>query len=112
MDLIVQEVEDEVLVYDEFNGWAHCLNPELARIWRACDGKTSVHAIATELELDVDVVTAALAELDEQALLQPGYTPPTALSNGNGDGTTRREFGVKAAKVGGAVAAGPAIYSI
>src|SRR4051812_49356910 len=46
-DLIVQEVEDEVLVYDELSNRAHCLSADAARVWRACDGVKSEQEIAT-----------------------------------------------------------------
>ena len=106
-DLIVEEVEDEVLIYDELTAKAHCLSAEAARVWRACDGHTGEEGLALELDLDVPVVIRALAELESKELLQPPAVLP-----GNDDGATRREFGLKAAKLGGAVAAGPMIYSI
>src|SRR3954452_18704202 len=106
-ELIVQEVEDEVLVYDQWNSVAHCLSADAARIWRACDGEKSESEIAAALNLDVDVVVLALEELDNQVLLVAGTGPAR-----DEDGATRREFGIKAAKLGGAVAVAPVIYSI
>ncbi|MBA3352846.1 MAG: PqqD family protein, partial [Blastocatellia bacterium] len=44
--LVVQEVPDEVLVYDLETNKAHCLNQSAAMIWRSCDGKNSVSEIA------------------------------------------------------------------
>src|SRR3954447_2898920 len=55
-DLIVQEVEDEVLVYDEMTAQAHCLNLEAARVWHACDGQKTEDALASELGRDAEVV--------------------------------------------------------
>jgi hypothetical protein len=110
-DLIVQEVEDEVLVYDVGTARAHCLSAEAAAVWRAADGQKSEGALADELDLDSEIITRALAELEEKELIE---ARPVVQVNGNGhsNGATRREFGLKAAKVGGAVAAGPMIYSI
>jgi hypothetical protein len=110
-DLIVQEVDDEVLVYDVDSANAHCLSADAAAVWRAADGQKSEAMLADELDLDAEVVTRALAELEEKALLE---APAIVQANGNGhsNGDTRREFGLKAAKIGGAVAAGPMIYSI
>ena len=110
-DLIVQEVDDEVLVYDVDSANAHCLSADAAAVWRAADGQKSEAMLADELDLDAEVVTRALAELEEKALLE---APAIVQANGNGhsNGDTRREFGLKSAKVGGAVAAGPMIYSI
>lgn len=104
-DLIVQEVEDEVLVYDEMTAQAHCLNLDAARVWRACDGQKTEDALASELGLDAEIVALALNELDSKNLLMGEVMS-------DGAGATRREFGLKAAKIGGAVAAGPMIYSI
>lgn len=103
--LIIEEIDGEVLVYDELNARAHCLSADAARVWRASDGAKSEEMLAAELQLDSPVVTRALAELEEKELL---VAPPVL----NGNGATRREFGFKAAKIGGAVAAGPMIYSI
>jgi hypothetical protein len=72
-------------------------------VWRSCDGETGVEEIAAGLRLDRDTVTTALAELESNALLDGPI-----LSNG----TTRREFSIKTAKVGAAAAAAPMIYSI
>jgi hypothetical protein len=44
--LVVQDVPNEVLVYDLESNKAHCLNQTAAMVWRACDGKTSVPEIA------------------------------------------------------------------
>ena len=40
--LVVQEMPDEVLVYDLDTNKAHCLNNSAALVWRACDGTNSV----------------------------------------------------------------------
>jgi hypothetical protein len=112
-DLIIQDVEGEVLVYDELNARAHCLSVDAGRVWRACDGNKGPDALAAELFMPADTVMRALAELEEKELLDAG---PELSLNGHGhdhgNGATRREFGFKAAKVGAAVAAGPMIYSI
>ena len=48
--LVVQEVPDEVLVYDLESNKAHCLNQSAAMIWKSCDGNTSVSEIAKLVE--------------------------------------------------------------
>jgi hypothetical protein len=110
-DLIVQEVDDETLVYDVANARAHCLSADAAAVWHAADGEKSEAVLAEELGLDSEIVTRALGELEEKELIE---ARPVVHMNGNGhsSGVTRREFGLKSAKVGGAVAAGPMIYSI
>lgn len=104
-DLIVQEVEDEVLVYDVIYARAHCLSADAARVWQACDGETTLEALEEKLALPAEVVANALAELETKELLDAG---PVL----NGNGSTRREFSVRAAKMGTMAAAAPMIYSI
>jgi len=102
--LVVEELEDEILVYDEQNVRAHCLTGAAARVWRHCDGRTSVGALAEKLDLDMDEVNRALLELETISLLDSG---PMVTS-----GATRREFAHRAAKLGVAAGAVPLIYSV
>ena len=37
--LVIQEMPDEVLVFDLKTNKAHCLNETAAFVWKACDGK-------------------------------------------------------------------------
>ena len=75
-DLIVEEVEDEVLIYDENSETAHCLSTEAARVWRACDGQTTIDALTADIGLDADTVNRALAELESRGLLEDGHSGP------------------------------------
>ena len=102
-DLVVEEVGEELLVYDQTNDTAHSLSVAAVRVWRACDGESSVKSLVTELEMDSDTVKRALEELDECNLLENG----TQL-----DGMTRREATLKGAKIGAGIASAPLIYSI
>ena len=101
-DLVVEAVDDDLLVYDQRNDEAHSLSAAAARVWRRCDGKTDVDRLSSELGLDSETVTRALADLDECGLLDGG---PVA-------GVTRREATKKMAKVGAAAASAPLVYSI
>jgi hypothetical protein len=102
-DLIIEEVDNELLLYDQSNDSAHCLSADAARVWRACDGHTTIEALTAELDLDAETVTRALAELESHALLEAGHS---------GAGLTRRDITTKAAKVGAAAAVVPLIVSI
>lgn len=42
MELVVQEFEKEVLIYDLNNHKAYTLNETSSLVWRMCDGKTSI----------------------------------------------------------------------
>ena len=44
--LVIQELPDEVLVYDLDRDRAHCLNQTAAFVWQRCDGRTSTVEIA------------------------------------------------------------------
>ena len=76
--LVVQELPDEVLVYDLKRHAAHCLNKASAAVWRRCDGRTTVAEMARRLgrEFDApvgeDVVWLALAQLRKYHLLEDG----------------------------------------
>ena len=73
--LIVQEVPNEVLVYDLERHQAHCLNRASAFVWKHCDGKTTVAQAARLLERELsqavgpDVVWLALSQLRKFHLL-------------------------------------------
>jgi hypothetical protein len=100
--LVVEDVGDEVLVYDQRNDQAHCLTREAAMVWRVCDGRTSPADLAAALELELDSVKLAIEELDSSGLLDSAPIP----------GVTRREATIRMAKAGGVAAAAPLIYSI
>lgn len=100
--LVIEDVADEVLIYDQTSDKVHCLTREAAMVWRVCDGSTSPTELASALGLSQETVSAALDHLQEADLLE---APPSI-------GITRREATVRMAKVGGAAAAAPMIYSI
>jgi len=49
-ELVVQELSDEVLIYDLRQHKAHCLNQTAAFVWNHCDGETSADEIANLME--------------------------------------------------------------
>ncbi|MBC7898460.1 MAG: PqqD family protein [Saprospiraceae bacterium] len=75
-DLVVQEVTDEVLVYDLSSNKAHCLNQTAAMVWKSCDGTNSVTDIARLVgseaggHISEDVVWLAIDQLNESDLLE------------------------------------------
>jgi hypothetical protein len=50
VDLVVEALRDETLVYDLKRHKAHCLNRAAALVWAFCDGRTTVAATAAILE--------------------------------------------------------------
>lgn len=75
-DLVVQEVTDEVLVYDLSSNKAHCLNETSALVWKSCDGTNSVADIAklvgstTGSNVSEDFIWLAIDQLNESDLLE------------------------------------------
>ena len=73
--LLVEELPDEVLVYDLDRNKAHCLNQTAALIWNHCDGQTSVEDMAIILQQDSqervnqDVVWFGLDQLQKARLI-------------------------------------------
>jgi hypothetical protein len=88
--LVVQEVPDEVLIFDLESNKAHCLNLTAATVWKSCDGKTSIQEIASILEkqsgkgVSDDVVWLAIDQLNDSNLLDKKVATKFA-------GQTRRE---------------------
>ena len=92
--LVVQELPDEVLVYDRDRDKAHCLNQTAALVWKYCDGETNVASIAQRLgrdlkttPVDEKIVWYALDQLSKDHLLEESVVPPTLLA-----GMSRREM--------------------
>ncbi len=79
--LVVQEMPDEVLVYDLDTNKAHCLNNSAALVWRACDGTNSVADIVRQFEsngagkVTEDFVWLAIDQLNENNLLEGTVAP-------------------------------------
>ena len=73
--LVVQEMPDEVLVYDMASNQAHCLNTTAAFIWQSCSGKNSVADIERMLSeknnaaVDIDLVRLGVDELATRGLI-------------------------------------------
>jgi hypothetical protein len=109
--LVIQELPDEILIYDLDRDKAHCLNQTAALVWQRCDGRTTTSSIAqslaTELDAPVDekVVWLALDQLGRNDLLEQRPVPPPMLS-----GLNRREM-VRALGIAAAVAV-PVVTSI
>jgi coenzyme PQQ synthesis protein D (PqqD) len=88
--LLVQELTDEVLVYDLERHKAHCLNTTAALVWKSCDGHRSVADIARQLreqtgeKVDEALVLFGLDQLEKAKLL-------SAPSISNRTGLPRRE---------------------
>ena len=87
--LIVREIDGETLVYDRNRDAASCLNEFAARVWRECDGETSVAGIAAALGEDERAVWLALRQLTKAQLLTEAIAFPPGMSAAK----SRREIG-------------------
>jgi hypothetical protein len=90
--LIVKEVGDEVLVFDQGRNKALCLNRTSAIVWNSCDGATTVKGMSRTLEeklqtpVDESVVWFALQSLEKDGLLDDmPAVPPVMATMTRGD---------------------------
>ena len=80
--LVIKELASETLVYDESNHRAHCLNQTAAFVWKHCDGRTTLPALARLLEKETSVavpehtVRLAIKQLEESHLLEASTSKP------------------------------------
>lgn len=75
-EIVVQEVEDEILIYDLKTNKIYSLNETSSFVWKNCDGKQSVEEIIWKLnrqfqtKVDEDFIYLALDNLQKENLLE------------------------------------------
>ncbi|ALF55221.1 hypothetical protein ACX27_24155 [Nostoc piscinale CENA21] len=119
-NLLIQEVGEELIVYDETRDTAHCLSAIAVRVWYLCNGQNTVETIARLLQEEFEfppnqtvdwhgLVQLTLAELEQFHLLDAAVTEPL-----NSPQTSRRQVLKKVSLVGGFAIGSlfPAIKSI
>ena len=81
--LLVEEVDDELLIFDLETNNAHALNPPAARVWRACDGTRGLKELESACGLSEKALRLALDQLRERGLLadEPGLSRRAMLRN-------------------------------
>ena len=73
--LVISELDDETLIYDQETDQAYCLNQISASVWKRCDGKTTVKQAVRSLQselgiaVDSDVVWLAVKQLRRYRLV-------------------------------------------
>lgn len=83
-NLVIQDLPDEVLVYDLATNKAHCLNQSAMLVWKACDGDHTVSEISQLLSkttgnsVDENFIWLAIDQLNEKNLLEKGISPAFA----------------------------------
>ena len=95
-DIVTKQFEGELLIYDSALDKAHCLNSSAAKIWKLCDGRTTISemsvSISRSLGVPVDdtVIHSGLKQLSMRALLaEAGNVPIGAVD------TSRRSLALK-----------------
>lgn len=103
-DLVVQELDGEVLIYDLRDHRAFCLNETSSLVWKACDGSRSVTEIGSKVGNE-DLVWLALDQLRQERLLDEGVELDERFA-----GMSRREM-IRKIGLGSAIAL-PIVSSI
>jgi hypothetical protein len=84
--LVIHELPDEVLVMDTGENKAHCLNDFASRVWKRCDGRTTVKEMTlllgkdSQKELSEEAVWLALDRLAKGGLLMKPLPLPGELN--------------------------------
>lgn len=71
-NIIVQEIGDEVMIYDTVTDKAFCLNATCAVIFNHCDGRTTFERIRRQYGYTDEIIHFALGELERIDLLAAG----------------------------------------
>ena len=80
-NIVVNELKDEVLVYDLTTSEAFCLNETSSKVFNACNGETTFADLRTKNKLTNDVIYLALDGLKKKNLIDGDYTSPFAGMN-------------------------------
>jgi hypothetical protein len=112
--VVVQDLDDEMLVYDRERDIACRLNRTAALVWKSSDGTRTVDdlvaVLAEELGTlaDEDMVMIALDNLSQNGLIESGYEARSS----NEARITRRRFIRRVGVVGAAAVALPIVHSL
>jgi hypothetical protein len=112
-ELLIEELEDELLVYDQRDDTAHRLNRTAALVWRHADGTRDVPDLVGMLETelgdvaDEDLVRIALDDLADRGLVSGVPERPREDRR-----HSRRRFIRRVGTVGAAALVLPVVRSI
>jgi len=69
-NIIVQNLDKEILIYDLNTNKAFCLNETSAIVYQACDGKTTIESLKSRhRKLTDEIILLAIDELQKENLL-------------------------------------------
>ena len=112
--LLTEQLDDELLVYDEQQHLACRLNRTAALVWQSSDGQRTVQDLVEVLRdelgevADEDLVMVTLDRLSQHDLIDSGYAPRDADTAG----VSRRRFIRRVGVAGTAALALPVVQSI
>ncbi len=101
--LIIQEVDGEILIYNQTTNKAHCLNQTAAKVWKYCDGETSLAKACKELSCDLNnpvdekLVWYAVDQFSKDDLLEKSIAAPAFIVAGMNRRQMVRTLGLAAA---------------
>lgn len=84
-NLVMQDLPDEVLIYDLKNHKAHCLNLIAATVWQHCDGESPILEIASRSSQSLNqkisptIVWQAIEALSKASLLEEPIKRPSEI---------------------------------
>jgi hypothetical protein len=113
-DLLTEDVDGEVLVYDTTREIVCRLNSSAALVWRTCNGERTVEEITAIVAeqlgevADEDLVLVALDNLVAHGLLLSGFEERAASESR----LSRRRFIGRVGVVGAAAAAIPVVHTM
>jgi hypothetical protein len=92
-NIVVQDFENEVLIYDLAKNKAYCLNQTSALVWQNCNGNNSVADISRELSTKLDItVSDEVVWLALDSLKRDNLLENTDEFEINFDGLNRRQM--------------------
>jgi len=99
---IVEQLMNEVMIYDRKRNRALCLNQKAAFVWQHCDGTTTINELMALLQqVSSEPVDGAVIEFALETLAADGLLEPSSFESRVPVGMTRRslmqKFGLSAA---------------
>ena len=77
-NLVVQNLENEVLIFDLTENKAFCLNETSGLVYHACDGQTDFEDFKNKYKFTDEVIFLALDLLKKESLLEESFVSPLA----------------------------------
>ena len=69
-DIILQELDREILIYDLKTQKAYCLNETASIVYRACDGRTTFEELKSACALTNEIIFLAVDDLRKENLIE------------------------------------------